>query len=285
MPVKPSPSVLRSSRLLTELALRPTEEATLSDLARRVGINKASCQCLLMALVEEGLVARGTNRTYRLGPRLIHLGEAAKASLRLQEMVEPALISLTAEFAVTSMCGMKAGSEVVVVAVNELLDPSSGLTIPLGQRRLLRAPFGAIYVAWETESEIAAWIDRAEPPLSEQDQMEARRSIEVVRRRGCTVTVRRPDTPEIGYRVGTGSRDSQGTVESGNPNMEYPEEPDETPKWTVLGIGAPIFAPDGTMLCVIAVTGLPVQATHRDILHISQSVLSAAAAATSRIGM
>ena len=58
MSVKPSPSVLRSARLLTELALRPTEEATLSDLARRVGISKASCQCLLMALVEEGLAAR-----------------------------------------------------------------------------------------------------------------------------------------------------------------------------------------------------------------------------------
>src|SRR5271155_2043010 len=97
MSVKPSPSVLRSSRLLTELALRPTEEVTLSDLARRIGINKASCQCLLMALVEEGLAARGTNRTYRLGPRLIHLGEAAKASLRLQEIVEPALVSLTAK--------------------------------------------------------------------------------------------------------------------------------------------------------------------------------------------
>ena len=123
-----------------------------------------------------------------------------------------------------------------------------------------------------------------EPPLSEQDQMEARRSIELVRSRGCTITVRRPDTLGIGYRVGSGSRDSQGTFESRNPNMEYPEAPDETPKWTVLGIGAPIFAPDGTMLCAIAVTGLPVPATHSDIIHISQSVLSAAVAATSRIG-
>ena len=54
--VPPSRSVRRAAGLLTELAEVTHHELSLSELARRLGVSKSSCQGLLQALVQDGLV-------------------------------------------------------------------------------------------------------------------------------------------------------------------------------------------------------------------------------------
>jgi DNA-binding IclR family transcriptional regulator len=282
MPVMPSPSVVRAARLLAELAANPTEEVTLSELARRLQINKTSCQGLLLGLVKEGLVTRGSNRTYRLGSKLIHLGEAAKASLRLPELVAPELAALTLDLAVTSIAGVKAGAEIVLVAVNEVLDPT-GFSIRLGQRLPLWAPLGPVYLAWGAPNEVEAWLDRAHPPLTNGDRARARHVIDVVRARGCSITVRHPDGPSTAG--GTGDPDQPGSVTLRSPmsGMEYPDEVDPSMTWNVLGISSPVFGFDGQMFCSIAVGALPFQIDHAEVMRVADRVCAAAAAVTAEL--
>lgn len=294
MPVMPSPAVLRAARVLSELAARPDEDVTLSDLARRLGINKTSCQTLLLALVEEGLVERRPERTYRLGSRLIHLGEAAKASLRLPELVQPELDDLSAELGATSTCLTRAGTDVVVVGVSEVAD-HLGFTVPLGKRIPLRPPFGAVYLAWDSPAEVEAWLARAEPGTPPSTLAEARRALEVIRARGASVTVRRPGSPRtIGARSGTG-RPSLVT-EPGSLNMEYLAGAgpaggrgtavgpgDGTSAWTVVGVGAPVFDRDG-MRCTLSVAGLPFALDHDEICRVAERVRQVADGVTARIG-
>jgi DNA-binding IclR family transcriptional regulator len=283
VPASPSPSVLRSTRLLAELAARPAEDFTLSQLARRLDIGRASCQTLLLALVEAGLVTRRTNRTYHLGPGLINLGEAARLSLRLPESIATELDALTAEFAVTSLCGKSSGSEIVVVSVNEVHDPF-GFTIPLGQRMPLRAPFGCVYVAWEAETEIDLWLDRSEPSLSAKERAQARKSLERVRRRGHSITVRRPGLPPEQRTTRDSTRKSPLIVtEPKVSSMEFPDHADETSEWTIMGVGAPVFDQDDRMLCAVAITGLPTPRRPAEIDRIAQRVQIIADSLTTQI--
>jgi DNA-binding IclR family transcriptional regulator len=272
MPVTPTPSVVRAARLLAALADHPDEDVSLSHLARRLDINKTSCQSLLLALVSEGLVTKGADRRYRLGSGLVHLGEAAKASLRIPELVTPELDTLSAEFGVTAISGVKDRGDVVLVAVSEVSDPL-GLSVRLGQRLPLRAPLGPIYLAWESTDAIESWLDRAQPTEEQDERDQARATLDRVRRRACSITVRR-DTP---------GASGAGSPRSRSRSAEYPECPDPSRTWSVLGIAAPVFGAGGELLCSMALTAFPYQIGDAEITHIADRVRAVASAVTDRL--
>src|SRR5438045_3142394 len=67
-------------------------ELTLSELARRVGLNKTPTFRLMTALESEGMVARNpSTEAYRLGPEIIVLGGHAQRSNDLLFASRPAL--------------------------------------------------------------------------------------------------------------------------------------------------------------------------------------------------
>ncbi|MFD0853583.1 MarR family transcriptional regulator, partial [Actinomadura adrarensis] len=79
MPINPSPAVLRANRLLWHLARRPAESYSISELARMTGIPRASCDSVLQALADCGLVVRREPELrYALGDFCIALGDAAR---------------------------------------------------------------------------------------------------------------------------------------------------------------------------------------------------------------
>src|SRR5947209_480577 len=80
MPLTPSPAVVRASDLLLELAAAPTRPCSVSELARAVGIPRATCDALLLGLAAQGLVRRDAELRYQLGTTCIALGEAARAA-------------------------------------------------------------------------------------------------------------------------------------------------------------------------------------------------------------
>jgi DNA-binding IclR family transcriptional regulator len=284
VPVMSAPSVTRAARLLAELAAHPDDDPTLSQLARRLNINKTSCQSLLLALADVGLVIRGEDRTYRLGAQLVHLGEAAKSSLRIPELVGPVLADLAGEFGVTAMSSVKSGDDLIVVATNEVSDPL-GVNVALGQRIQLRAPFGPVYVAWGAPDEIARWIDRAEPPLAPESRTEAIGMAGIVRHRGCSITVRRPELSPPASRS-DGDMDALPALRlrPRSLNMEYPGDPPSTTEWSVLGVGAPVFDGDGMMLCSVAVTAFPYPLRVAQVSHVAGQVRKAADRVTVMIG-
>jgi DNA-binding IclR family transcriptional regulator len=264
----PSPAVVRAARLLSALAARPGEDATLSQLARQLDINKTSCQSVLRALMGEGLVIQGPDLRYRLGSALIPLGEAAKDALRLPELVAPTLERLSGEFGVTALCGVKDRAEIVLAAVREVVDPL-GLSVRLGQRLPLRAPFGPVYLAWEQEAEVEQWLARAEPALDGRARDRALATLDQVRRQGVSITVR---------------GDLPSPDRSRAPTVEHPGGAEPSRSWNVLGVAAPLVGSDGSVVCSVAVAAFPDPLDDHEIAHVAGRVTAAAVELSAQVG-
>ncbi len=91
-------------------------EWTLSDLAQKVGLTKATAHRLLAALESEGLIVRSAQTGgYRLGPALIVLGGSAMRSNSLRSVSRPLLEALAEATGETVTLEVPAGGEVVIL--------------------------------------------------------------------------------------------------------------------------------------------------------------------------
>src|SRR3954469_4373027 len=71
------PAVQRAAAVLDAVA-RACSPLSLAQLARETGLPKSTALAVSQALVGEGLLLRGQDSTYRLGPRLAQLAGAAQ---------------------------------------------------------------------------------------------------------------------------------------------------------------------------------------------------------------
>nr|WP_255649950.1 helix-turn-helix domain-containing protein [Frankia sp. ArI3] len=163
MAVKPSGSAVRVGRLLSFLGGHGESGYSLSELARAVGMDKSTCQAMLLALVEQGFVHRDDgHRTYALGPSALAVAAADGDRARLARLARAELESLTADldletFATTTF----AGNLLVLARV-----PRStlfGLSMRVGQTLPLRPPVGAVHLAWAPPAAVDAWLAAAGP--------------------------------------------------------------------------------------------------------------------------
>src|SRR5919107_5173479 len=112
-----APSVERALAVLDFLAAHPGEEFTLSHLARRLGLSKATCHAVLGTLTRAGYLQRHPERlTYRLGPTLIALGSAAQSDARALDLARDEMRSLSAELALECLASTAVGDEIVILA-------------------------------------------------------------------------------------------------------------------------------------------------------------------------
>ena len=67
-----------------------------NEIARRTSINPSTVSRLLATLAADGLVSRvADNGRFRLGPRLVELGNAALARVDMRQLCQPHLVALT----------------------------------------------------------------------------------------------------------------------------------------------------------------------------------------------
>jgi DNA-binding IclR family transcriptional regulator len=283
--VPPSRSVRRAASVLSELAEAPQQELSLSELARRLGVSKSSCQGLLQALVQDGLLVRDEALGYRLGPRLIHLGEAAKDAQQIRSVVGPSLEGLRDRFGVTVIATVQSGDDLVVVAAAEA-DHPLGMGVRLGQRIPHRAPFGQAWAAWSSPSAIEAWLDRAEQPLTVAQREAFHDSLAMVRRRGFSVTVPKHRPPEAATRSETPEGAAWPTPYASEgrstESLELPEDHDDN-LWTIVGISAPVLDHQQQLACLIGVVQLPFSIRRDEIVEAAEQVTAAAAVAQQRL--
>jgi DNA-binding IclR family transcriptional regulator len=278
--VPASPPVRRAVAVLTELAREPEQQLTLSEIARRVGLGKSSCQGLLEALVEDGLVVRGHLR-YRLGPRLIHFGEAAKVAHEVRGIVSPALNDLRDQLGVTVFATVPSGSDSVVIAT-AVADEPWGMGPRLGQRFPFHPPLGQAYTAWSSPDEVLGWLASAPQPLSDEQRQAFLDSLAMVRERRCSITVRPHRTPEPEQwprsHPSSAWPMADASLIASTHSLELPDR-DEGEIWTVLGLSAPVLDHDDHPVCVIGVAPLPCGMRRDQILDAADRVADAAAMA------
>ena len=70
------PAVERALEILELLADHPREILGLSEIARTLTMNKASCHATLTLLADRGYLIRHADKTYSLGPAILPLANS-----------------------------------------------------------------------------------------------------------------------------------------------------------------------------------------------------------------
>lgn len=105
------------ARGLDVIATFDTEHGsmTLSEVAGRAGLSRATARRLLLTLVELGYV-RTDGREFALTPQVLRLGSAYLSGMGLPEVAQPHLERLSARVGESSSVAVLDGSEIVYVA-------------------------------------------------------------------------------------------------------------------------------------------------------------------------
>ena len=105
----------RTIAVLQTVADADTDLAA-AEIARQLRLHKSTVHRLLAVLEHYRLIKRGPEGTYRLGTRLIELGESAMARLKLGEHAKPFLQALTKETGEGAHVTILNGAEMLSIA-------------------------------------------------------------------------------------------------------------------------------------------------------------------------
>jgi DNA-binding IclR family transcriptional regulator len=255
--IRPSPSVHRAILVLGHLAARGPESFTVSELARALGLNRATCQAVLMALDLDGFVRRDQRtKAYRLGPALIPLGEAALSSLEVVEQARPEIDRLASVTGLEAVASVALDGSMLIVAVAG--PPRRGGTLRVGQAIPMRAPFGTAFVAWADDGMIKTWLDRA-GALTDKLRRHYVASLAAVRERGYSITleIASPDrfaTAMHELRCHAGGLDDLAMNQLLYEEYVLPERDQPGPQ-RIEQITVPVFDAEGGVALVLGLTG------------------------------
>jgi len=252
--VRPALSAARGADILDFMARFPARDFKLSEIVSGTGVNLASCHAILAALEDRGYLSRCPRRkTYRLGSALVALGQVAAASQPLVAMARDAAGRLVQELGLALVLSTVVGEEIIgIVAVDTPDGRTAGLNV--GERMPLVPPVGASFLAWEDESAINAWLDRASPRHDPDDLAYWRQGLASIRARSFQVELRAPDSTALADRMASmaaGNKVSRykgellELVHSLGRHPMQPERIDFDQDYELILIAAPIFDQDG----------------------------------------
>ncbi len=252
---RPAPATERTVALLNFLAARPDEAFTLSELCRRLGLNKATAHAMVAALTDAGYLLRHPiERTYSLGPALVAVGNAAAA--RRFEVVDYARDEMRAvaeALDVQCVAAAALGDEMVILATSGQ-PPPLGAGVRVGDRVPLVPPLGTVYMAWSSPAEIDRWLRRLGPTATEEELERYRRTVATARARGYSVALE----PEARLRLARALRD-RDDVDAVVEDLGHEEynllELDRTTSYRVSVMTAPVFDADGHVALTLNLIG------------------------------
>ena len=229
-----SPGVRRMVAILDFFADHPGQTFTLTDLVRALRLSRATCHALLAGLVDSGYLYRTHDKSYVIGPRLVAIGRIANEHFSPLQVAQPEMRALADEFSAICSAFFREGNEVVVRARAASIS-QLGFSIPQGARLQLRAPFGALYFAWSAPAQAQAWLDKLDPPATEQQREQTMKVIAFARQRGYgfgvrNLSMRMDEAPE---RIFKGQR-SEYPV-----NLESDLDPER--QYVLTFLNAPVF--------------------------------------------
>jgi DNA-binding IclR family transcriptional regulator len=289
MPLAPSPAVVRAAEVLQHLASQPLQRLSVSDVARAIGMPRATCDTVLRALAEQGFVRRDAELRYALGPACIVVGDAARVANAALRAAAPHAEALARSLGAFSAVTIRERDETRVTDVFDF-GPPLGFRARIGEAIQLVPPFGASFVAWDDDATIATWLGRAEPPLSPDELEQYRTALETVRRRGYSVTLmtaRQPTLIDALERLPEGGADARRERDEAVRHIahsEYlPAEIDADATIRVAQISSPVFEADGHVGASIMLLGPAHDVTVADIDDLGSRVRNAADQATATL--
>ncbi|MBX6327793.1 MAG: IclR family transcriptional regulator [Pseudolabrys sp.] len=189
-------------------------EASLTELARRTGLNISTCHHLLATLVKRGFVVKvPSRRLYGLGNRIFYLSRAC-LQVDLPRRAEPYLDAINRATGETVHLAALQGDAVITLAVREA---RHAVRVGTGKVGKVEAPHatsvGKAILAWLPEDEIRRILASGMKRYTKNtitDLPSLLESLRAVRRRGYAI-----DTEEYlpgVICIGAAIRDQAGTV-------------------------------------------------------------------------
>lgn len=180
-------TVRRAMAVLGVLGDAATDLGT-NEIARRVGTNASTISRLLATLAEDGFVQRSPDSgRYRLGFRLVQLGDAALARVDLRELARPLLLELkerSGETATLSVPGERGTTTV------DFVQSSSSVrsVAEMGRPSVPHATaVGKVYLAHGGTTPPGPLTRYTDATITERAQL--RRELELVRARGWAASL------------------------------------------------------------------------------------------------
>jgi DNA-binding IclR family transcriptional regulator len=242
-------SVVRAMQLLEVIA--EDGEMGVSDLARHLGVHKATASRLASTLASRGLIERDrTTGRYRLGFGLIRLAGAVMANLDLVRVARPILEDLAHETRETVNLGVLTGDSVVYV--DQLSGARSVVSVSwVGRRTPLHCTSnGKVLLAYLPASERDRLLGRDLERLTARtivDPVQLGAELEDVRQRGYATAL---------------------------------EELEEG----LNAVAAPVRRADGAVAAALSVSGPAFRMTARDMPRIGQITARSATEISRRLG-
>ena len=114
------PAVEQAARIIVHLTTLTGSEASLSDIAREVGISKSKASAILKTFQRFGFVQRNEGaKIYSLGLYLMAIGRKMMATIDYETLAGPLLMELSQTTGATAALGLIAGEDHVVIARQE----------------------------------------------------------------------------------------------------------------------------------------------------------------------
>ncbi|HEY6698938.1 MAG TPA: helix-turn-helix domain-containing protein [Acidimicrobiales bacterium] len=292
---RPAPGADRSVAILELLAAHPGDRFTLSEVARRCSLNKATAHALLAALSQRGILLRHPDeKRYSLGPRLVAIGEAAQRGYTAIDFAPAVLDRLSAATGRWSRAFARRDDRVTVVAQARVpadVDPLDPVMLPF------IPPLGAVWMAWSDRPSVEAWLARA---ATAEAVAPSEAALPAIRHDGYAVTRASPELRLISRPVlPTGSSPTGATA--GGQRRPTPDEVrallaaigrqhlllidfDAAGAYRIADIGAPVFGASGAAELVVALSGLDdVELSGAEIRALGARVAATAEALTAAV--
>lgn len=287
-----SPQTERLVEMVEYLAADPHREYQLTELARLVDLDPATCHPMLTELTRVGwLVKDRVHKTYRLGPRLIAVGTSARASLQIAAYARPEMVRLSAETGVPA-CLFIPSSDDLVIADLTYPDGSDTGHLPLqaGDHIEFGPPLGAVLAAWAGQYTVDSWLRRVES--GPDDPVRAWHILRTIRERRFSVELSPAPLAKMqemtDFAIGEvhGSRRAERMIGGQRPVMA-PDlmlgEIDEATVYVPLSVSAACFDPSGAPVAALSVLTMAEPKNGRELLALGGSVSAAADAITERL--
>jgi DNA-binding IclR family transcriptional regulator len=183
----------RALAILDLLMANPHQAFGLTEMTRRLNLNKATCHAILTTMATYGfLVQHPKTKAYRLGPSIMAAGNAAFAQFPVLEYARPALESLESDLDLGFGVTARSKSHLVLLALygsaTSLID-----NFQLGLRLPNIAPIGACFTAWSPAKHLQAWLTAAHEARGEYNErldQRLRMSVIGIRARGYEVVLK-----------------------------------------------------------------------------------------------
>lgn len=245
------PAVDRAVRILNVMRRAPRPWG-ISELARDLGLNKATVRDILLTLEHHGLVERDpATARFRLGYGLYAYASALPQVQHLTAAARPALAALVERTGETALLGLLDGERILIVDKEE---PASALKIsaPVGRRLPLYAgSLGKVLLA--------------ALPQERLDDLLVRRPLPAYTARSVT--------DPAAYRAALAAVRAQGYAVD---DEEYLDG--------VRAVSAPVHGPAGATLAAITVVGFRTRLGDEQLPRVVAAVVDAARYVSQRVG-